>query len=42
MEHDITGTEAPDVTENEKRPRNGADDIKSGEFDRENMGKSAG
>ena len=34
---------APDVTENEKiGPENRADDIKSDEFDRKNMGKSSG
>lgn len=42
MEHDFTGVVAPDVTENEKiGPETGADDIKSDEFDRKNMGKSA-
>ena len=37
------GVVAPDVTENEKiGPKTRADDIKSDEFDRNNMGKSAG
>lgn len=43
MERSFTGVVAPDVTENEKiGPETRADDIKSYEFDRENMGKSAG
>ena len=43
MEHDFTGVVAPDVTENEKiGPETEADDIKSDESDRKNMGKSAG
>ena len=42
VERDFTGVVAPDVTENEKiGPETRADDIKSDEFDRENMGKSA-
>ena len=43
VEHDFTGVVAPDVTENEKiGPETEADDIKSDESDRKNMGKSAG
>ena len=43
MEYNFKGVVAPDVTENEKiGPETRADDIKSDEFDRENMGKSAG
>ena len=43
VEPNFTGVVAPDVTENEKiGPETRADDIKSNEFDRKNMGKSAG
>ena len=43
VEPNFTGVVAPDVTENEKiDPENRADDIKSDESDRKNMGKSAG
>ena len=43
VEYNFKGVVAPDVTENEKiGPETRADDIKSDEFDRNNMGKSAG
>ena len=42
VEPNFTGVVAPDVTENEKiGPENRADDIKSDDFDRKNMGESA-
>lgn len=42
VERDFTGVVAPDVTEDKKiGPETRADDIKSDEFDRKNMGKSA-
>ena len=43
LERDFTGVVAPDVTKSKKiGPETRADDIKSDEFDRKNMGKSAG
>lgn len=43
VKHDFTGVVAPDVTANEKIGlETRADDINSDEFDRKNMGKSAG
>ena len=43
VERDFTGVVAPDVTKSKKiGPETRADDIKSDEFDRKNMGKSAG
>jgi hypothetical protein len=43
VEPNFTGVVAPDMTENEKNdPETRADDIKNDEFNRKNMGKSAG
>ena len=43
VERGFTGVVAPYVTKNEKiGPETRADDIKSDEFERENMGKAAG
>ena len=43
VERGFTGVVAPYVTKNEKiGPETRADDIKSDEFERENMGKDAG
>ena len=43
VERSFTGVVDPDVTENKIiGPETRADDIKSDEFDRNNMGKSAG
>ena len=42
VERSFKGVVDPNLTENENRPWNRADDIKSDEYDRENTGESAG